>query len=51
MRTAAAMLFLVLVLIVLDACRPAKKVLRRPRESHRLSVIAPRTSHPPTRAR
>jgi hypothetical protein len=32
----------VLLLIALDACRPVKRALRRPREAHRLSVVSPR---------
>ena len=49
MTRAAVVLGLVLALIALDSCKPAKKQLRRARETHRSAAARPLSTPPGAR--
>gem|GEM_PF-6457118 len=49
MKTAAVVLGLFLALIALDACKPARKQLRRARETHRSAAARPLSTPPSSR--
>ncbi len=49
MKTAALVLGVVFALITLDASWPRRPAVRRPRETHRLATVRPRSLETPTR--